>query len=330
MQRISPHRRIGVVLVLASGYATALLLPRSGVASNLGMYFPGIAHATPSCGACHAPSPGAAPGFAPIAVQLAPARRALAAGQSIAIALAVSGGQSASTRGGFALEATAGAFSAGVDTNVVAPGNIITHFNSPTRSWRFGYTAPTAPGFVELRCVVNTVNDNAVNDDGDMWAFHGADDTAVQVTPVRLFVQAAGVTALGEACAGAFGNVPVLGCRRSPILGDAAFAVELHGAAPAAPTGLLLGAAVFPGGLDLSGFGGPGCRLHVDAAIVLSATTGAGNAQRGEGAVNFALPIPADPSLAGAVLHAQAFVADAAHGRPLPLTFTNGVSITLR
>lgn len=327
--RHRPGLRAAVAVAPLAALA-ALWPTRGALSSNLGIYFPGITRSTPACGACHAPSPGAALGFAPIRIELTPSRRVLAAGQATGVSLRVFGGQSASTRGGFALESTGGVFSAGVDTNVVAPGNVITHFNSPTRAWTFGFTAPATPGLVEWHCVTNTVNDNAVNDDGDMWAFHGSDDTATVSTPVRVYVNVAGVTAVGEACVGAFGNVPVLGARQAPLVGNSAFALELFGVVPAAGAGLVLGASAIPGGLDLGPIGAPSCRLFVDAAVLLTAVTGAGDARRGEGVATFALPVPADPALAGSVVHAQAFVADNGHGRSLPLTFSNGVSVTLR
>lgn len=297
--------------------------------SSRGMYFPGITTGLPSCGGCHLATPGAATGFPRISVSLQPSLRILTSGQSIQIALAASGGQTASTKGGFAMDASAGTFSAGANTAVVTPGTAITHSNSSTRSWSFGFNAPTAPGLVELYGVVNTVNDDHIAGDEDMWAFHGFDDAATEVTPVRLFVNAGNVVALGVACAGSFGNVPVLGCPLPPSIGNQGFGVDLHGAAPSSVAALLLGVTAFVPGVDLGLVGVPGCSLFVDPLVTVFASTSAGNAQRGEGSLSFGLPLPNDPNLRGATLHFQGLIVDTANGRPTPVTMTNGVSATI-
>lgn len=298
--------------------------------SSRGIYFPGVTQSTPACGACHNGSPGAAVGFQPIRITLQPTARVLDASQSIQIALSATGGQSASTNGGFAMDTTAGTFSAGANTRVVNPGDAITHSNSNQRSWTFGYTAPAAPGLVELATVVNTVNDDHVNNNDDMWAFHGFDDAATQVTPVRLFVNAPGVVALGTACSGSYGNVPVLGSATAPTVGNAAFALALHGAAPASVAGLFLGVTPFPAGLDLGIVGVTGCSLFVDPLITVFGATSPGDALRGEGTTTFAVPIANNPGLRGGILHFQAFVLDVNNGRPTPLTMTNGITATIQ
>lgn len=298
--------------------------------SSRGLYFPGVTQSEPACGACHRPTPGADTGFPRIELSVLPDARSLAPGQSIAIAVAVRGGQTASPLGGFAMDASAGTFSAGQNSAVVASGLAVTHATAGTRAWTAGYTAPTTPGPVEVYAVANTVDGDLVNDDDDMWAFHGADDTATQVTPVRLFVNADGVTGFGAGCAGAYGNVPVLGCRQSPALGNANFAFELHGAAPQRATGAMLGVQGHTPGIDLAPFGVPGCALHLDPLITLFGTTSAGDASRGEGTATFPLPVPADPNLLGATLYCQAFVDDPGSGRPAALTLTNALRVTVR
>ncbi len=313
------------LLALPPALALVFELP----SSSAGIYFPRLTQTAPSCGTCHNPNPGAATGFPRIRVTLLPTDRVLTAGQSIRLALSVTGGQSASPNGGFSMDATAGTFSAGLNSRVVPPGDAITHSNSSTRSWTFGYTAPTTRGLVEVSVVVNTVNNDLINNDDDMWAFHGFDDTATDVTPLRLFVNAAGVAPLGTACVGSFGNVPVLGSATVPTIGTN-FTLQMHGAAPSAFAGLLLGATPFPGGLDLSGLGINGCSLFVDPLVTLFSATGAGDAQRGEGSATFGLSIPNDPNLVAGVLHFQAFVLDVSTGRALPLTMTNGLSATIQ
>ena len=298
--------------------------------SSTGIYFPGLTQAIPACGQCHNPSPGAPSPFQPIRVSLQPSERVLSSGQSITLALSASGGQSASTNGGFSMDTTAGTFSAGPNTQVIAPGDAITHTSSSSRSWNMGYTAPTAPGLVDLRVVCNTVNHDMINGPDDLWAFHGFDDTATQVTPVRLYVNATGVVALGTACVGSFGNVPVLGADTVPSVGNAGFALRLHGAAPLTVAGLMLGVTPFPTGLDLTGIGVTGCSLYVNPVLTLTGATSLGDAQRAEGSASFAMPIPGIPTLRTATIHFQSFIFDVANGRPVTMTMTNGLSVTIQ
>lgn len=314
-----------LLIVLPAAIALRVHLP----SSSRGVYFPGLTRFAPACGNCHNPLPGAPAPFQPILVSLQPTARILATGQSIQVALSATGGQSASPNGGFAMDTNAGTFSAGPNTAVVPPGNAITHSNSSTRSWSFGYTASNTPGLVELYSVVNTVNNDMINGVEDLWAFHGFDDTAVQGTPVRLFVNAPGVVTLGSACAGSFGNVPVLGCPQSPTAGNQTFTLDLHGGAPHSTAAVLLGVTAFNPGLDLGIVGVTGCALFVDPLVTIFGGTSAGDAQRGEGAASFGVPIPNRPDLIGATLHCQGLVVDPANGRPTPLTMTNGVSATI-
>lgn len=319
------HPRLAVLASLPV-VAIALELP----SSSRGLYFPSVTQTAPACGACHRSSPGADTGFPTIRLNVAPSARVLAANQAITMNVTANGGQTASSRGGFAMDASAGTFSAGANTQLVPPGGAITHSNSTSRSWSFGYSAPNSPGLVEVNAVCNTVNGDSSAGDEDMWAFHGADDQATQVTPVRLYVNAPGVVALGTACAGAYGNVPVFGSSTVPSVGNANFALELFGASPATTAGMLLGVTSYPSGLDLSVIGVTGCSLFVDPLVTLFGATGPGDAQRGEGAATFPLPIPAQTELVGSVLHVQSFVLDLQSGRATPLTFSNGLSITLQ
>lgn len=313
-------------VTLAPFAALALDLP----SRSRGIYNPGIARSAPACGACHRSTPGAAAGLPRIQVQIQPATLSPAIGQSIGVTVTALGGQTASTRGGFAAEATAGTFSAGANTNVEAGGSAITHASSTARSWSFGYTAPVTPGLVELFAVSNTVDGDGNNGSGDMWAFHGADDRATIATPVRLFVNATGVQAIGEGCVGGFGNVPVLGSRQVPTVGNANFTLEVHGAPPTAALGLMLGVGAFNPPIDLGLFGITGCVLHLNPLVTFNATTGAGDAQRGEGSASLPVPIPGGPGLRGRTMLFQAYLADPASGRPLPLTLTNGLAVTLQ
>jgi hypothetical protein len=317
--------RIAVV-----GAVPALAFTIDAPSSSRGLYFPSVTQTLPACGACHRSSPGADTGFPQIRIAVAPATRILARNQSIAMAVTTTGGQTVVSRGGFAMDATAGTFSNGANTALAQGGQAITHSDSLGRTWTFGYNAPNTAGLVELATVSNTVNGDSTAGDEDMWAFHGFDDQAAQVTPVRLYVNADGVVGLGSGCAGAFGNVPVLGSSTAPTVGNANFALELFGAAPSTTAGVVLGVTAFNPGLDLTGVGITGCSLYVDPLVFLFGATSAGDAQRGEGSATFPLPIPAQPELVGGVLHLQGFILDPQSGRANPLTFTNGLTATLQ
>ncbi len=320
--RKKPLLVISVPIAIAVGFE----LP----SMSTGMYVPGITRSAPACGQCHSPTPGAAIGFPRISVLVQPSVRSLASGQSISIAIAASGGQTASTLGGFACDTTAGTFSAGVNTVLVPPNRAITHSNSSSRSWSFGYTAPTTPGVVSLYAVSNTVNGDMLNGPEDMWAFHGADDQDTNSTPAYLFVNANGVQNVGRSCAGAFGNVPVLGSAQVPSVGNASFALEMHGAPPLSPVGLMLGGALFPVPIDLTSIGVNGCELYFNPFVSIAGATGPGNPRYGEGVALIPLPIPNNQSLRGGVLYLHAYVLDLGSGRAIPITLTNALAVTLQ
>lgn len=308
----------------ASIIVGATLLPsRSG-----GYYSSTVTRSAPSCGNCHRSTPGSASGFSALNVAVTPSARSLTPSQSITIATQVTGGQTTSGTGGFSSDVDSGAFSAGTGSRLVSSTAIV-QSNSSSRSWTYGYTAGTTPGVVQMWVVGMTSNGNSTDDSGDFWAFHGSDQTATQSTPVRLYVNnASGVTPNGDACVGSYGNYPVLGARLAPTIGNANFAVEVYGAAPAAPVAMLLGQQIPP--IDLGFIGITGCNLYVQSFLTLSGATGAGNAQRGEGVAIFPVPIPNAPVIRGARLQMQAAIVDVANGRRLPITATNGLLITVQ
>jgi hypothetical protein len=235
--------------------------------------------------------------------------------------------------GGFIMEATAGAFTAGSNTQIDTPGQYVTHLlasNSNGRQWSYGYTAPATPGLVELYAVVNTVNGDGQADGSDVWGFFGINSGASINTPVRLYVNAPGVTRIGNPCTGSFGNVPVLGSKTNPTVGNPQFAIELHGATTSATAALLIGANPTWQSLDLSLIGITGCFLHVDALLNLALTTSAGDLLRGEGTATWPLPLPNDPSMRGQQVQVQAAIIDTNNGRALPITTTNGLRVTFQ
>ena len=300
-----------------------------GKAGTAGIVPVDVARKYPSCGQCHRLFAG---GLS-LAVSCVPTARSLTPSQSISVTTSATGGQTISTWGGFVCEATAGTFAAGVNS-ILAPTTqpIVTHvsaFNSNNRVWTYGYTAPAAPGLVQLYTAVNTVNGDGVATGEDFWGFHGYNSASNDCTPVRLYVNAAGVKPIGSSCVGGWGQFPVLGSKTAPAVPNAAFAVELHGAAASSQASLLIGANAAWAPFDLSVFGITGCTLYVDTLLAIGATTSAGDLFRGDGAATYPLPIPNDASLHGGVLQVQAAIFDAHASRPLKLTMTNGLSITI-
>jgi hypothetical protein len=122
--------------------------------------------------------------------------------------------------------------------------------------------------------------------------FHGASD---------------GPLPAGYACPGTGGSTPRLDVARGvPDIGEASFALGVDLAITPTTVVLLLGAQ--RANVDLHPLGFPaGCRLLVLPEITLPAAAGASPQI-------FALPIPCDPALLGAQIHAQACVADPAGG----------------
>jgi hypothetical protein len=316
--------RTGLVL------APAVLLLSLDLHSRGGGYYNSTAtRSAPSCGNCHRPSPGAAAGYAAVQTEISPLARVLSAGQATTVSVAVRGGASGS-QGGFSCDATAGTFSAGTNSRLQASGAAISNSNASARSWSFGYSAPSTPGLVEMFAVGLAANGDGNEDDLDMWSFSGFDQTASTSTPTRLFVNATGVTPIGSSCVGGYRNTPVFGSRQVPTVGNSAFTLELHGAAPSSPAGMILGINLQQPPIDLGFIGVTGCQLYVDPTIIFNVSTSSGNAQRGEGAVTIPLPIPALTSLRNRSLLFQAFFVDTASGRATPMTFTNGLTVVVQ
>jgi hypothetical protein len=313
---------------LAAGGLLAFTATLSSFSS--GLYSSSLPRSLPSCGSCHNALPGSTAGLPELRVTLAPSARSLAASQAISVTVSSTGGQTASALGGFVADASAGAFAAGTNSRVQGRGLGISHDRSSPRAWTFGYTAPSTPGPVDMAAVVNTVNGNGLRDAGDVWAFHGADGKATTGTLVRLFVNAVGVAPFGASCPDGFGNHPVLGARETPAIGNQNFALQVHGAQPQAQVAVFLGANPNFPPFDLTAAGVAGCTLYVEPLLVGIGRTGAGSAERAEGAAVLPLPIPAKAALLGKSFEAQAAVLDASSGRSLPLTLTNALAITVQ
>lgn len=324
------------LLLPAAGVAAAIALSSLLFSNALGVPGPGYATSGQGCGQvlCHGAAVGV-PGGGGITITVAPTARSLTLGQAISVNTKVTGGAVSTTAqiAGFNSTVTRGRFTAGAGTQVGFAGTDITHTDPLNRTWTYGYTASTTlTGLVNMFVVCNTANGDNLADPGDIWAFHGYDATSTTSTPVRLYVNAARVRPFGSACVGSYGQYPVLGAPQAPNLGSSTFSFELVGAPPSAPITLILAANTAWTPLDLSIINVPGCFLHVDPSLVQisSATSAGGNAQRAEGTASLPLPIPSDPALAGLKLQSQIAIIDFANGRPLPLTMTNALEITLQ
>lgn len=324
----SPATWIGVsVLVFSSVLSTRAAGVQSGVNS-----VPANASRTmSSCAACHSGSaPSAARTNGP-AVTLTVGARVLTAGQTTSVSTAAVGGV-AGTTGGFLCEATAGTFLAGTGSRINGVGLSITHSNATRRSWSFSFTAPNAPGPIELTSAVMSSNGSGTG--SDQFSFSGFDRNATTGTPVRLYVLPTGVTNFGVGCADGYNNVPVLGASSVPSVGNGAFAFQMVGAAPSTLAFLLAG--FNPGGftgLNLGAlFGITGCTGYVASPLSTSTTfTSAGDVVRAEGACLFGFPLPNSPSIAGFQLDLQAACIDnSVPTRAAPVTFTNGLHMIVQ
>ncbi|MGE0144181.1 MAG: hypothetical protein AB7I19_10810 [Planctomycetota bacterium] len=111
----------------------------------------------------------------------------------------------------------------------------------------------------------------------------------------------AAVVGFGSSCPGTSGD-PLLAPRGVPFPGNVGFGLRVSSARPSSLAALLLAT-------DRSriALGGAGCHLWLDPSGLLESIAGSTSI---DGAASWLLPIPADPSLAGFVLTAQAVVID--------------------
>ncbi len=279
-----------------------------------------------SCGQCHQ----GLPGQNGLHVTMDLSSHSLNPGQTVKLSVAATGGiANPQNLGGFLAEATAGSFIATQHAQIDPSGAFATHVSpasNSARSWNLGYAAPAQPGLVDLYSVVNTVDGNGLAF-GDTFAFRGADAAAFEGTPVRLFVNAKGVRPFGASCVGSFENTPVLGVKEAPVVGNQNFAVELVGAAENSSAFFLIGRPL-PTPLPLGLIGVTGCSAYLDVWLDIPKTTSGGRAKMGEGNATMALPLGAGMA-PGARFSVQAVILDPQNGRPLPLTLTNAVEITI-
>jgi len=287
----------------------------------------------PSCGNCHTPFPGGPSVF------VTPTARIMSAGQKISINVFSTGGAAKHANlgwaGGFVADVSAGTFAAGTTSQVTSSGTWITHKDSFTaqRNWTFGYNAPTTPGKVDLWSVVNTVNGDGQNS-GDQWAWHGNNPFSTFSTPVRLYVNAKAVQAVGSGCRDGHGNVGVFGAPVTPTVGQT-FRFEGFGLPPAQRCMLVLGFQQKFAPISAANFGAPGCFVNTDLSpLQLFFTTSGTNTpkdrQLANGTFTLAAPIPNQSALKGFFFRAQLLVADQDSSNPFPVVFTNGLAMTVQ
>jgi len=324
--------------IVRPALAFVALVAATTLCSNGGGVQPGLngvpmnaTVALPSCGQCHA---GAAPSAArpnPPVVSTQASHHALQPGEAIGLTTSISGGV-AGGNGGFLSEATVGVFVATTgDTVLMTSSASISHANNASRSWSYSYTAPSTTGPVDITTI--GMASNGVGTAGDQISFGGFDGNALQPTPQRFTVLPAGVSNLGVACPDGYGNYSVLGANSAPTLGNASFAFELRGASPQQW-------AIVWGGLNPVGFtpvdlavaGLTGCTSYLANVIPSwSVVTTPGSAERAEGEGSFAVPIPNMAALQGQTFQVQAGFLDpsVATIRAMPITFSNGLEVTI-
>ena len=319
-----PQRFVLGILPLAMLVTSSLVSSRSsGVLPGELLVPPSLTSSLPACGQCHDVLPNA---NGRVKLAITPSTLSLAAGAPITVAVKVTGGP-ATTSAGFAMEASAGSFVAGVNSRTTASGNAITHTDKFGDSWSFGFQAPTTPGLVTWTAVGQKA-DLDLATTGDSFGFYGPNSDNPGVA-LRLFVNAVGVQPFGTGCAGADDHVPVLGAATGPALGQG-FALSLVAVPAGAPTFLALGDSTTTFGgvalpFDLVVIGAAGCAVRTNHLVVLPLTaTGQGS---GGGVAGITLTVPSDPALRGKVLHLQALVVDAA-ANGLGLTVSNGLTAT--
>ncbi|GEM_PF-2613098 len=312
--------------------AAGLLLPASSLAGRGSGVLEGesgipkkVTSAFPACGFCH--GSGFPNERGKVTVKIS-SPRSLTLNGTMKATISLLGGVTNSTRGGFSLDSSGGILTRGTNTRVGNSGLSITHVNSLSRSWTFSFKG-TKAGLVTWTCVGNTVDGNGRNT-GDSWGWYGP-NSGLPGVPYRIFVDAAGVTPFGRACAGTGGFRPLAGIATTPTIGKS-FQLEIHEVPPATAVLGFLGFsdkrwAGLPLPLPLTGLGARGCILLTGLDIVqIGVSKGAGP---GNGVARFTWAIPNNPSLRNLALFFQALVVDKTANK-LGMTASNAVKTVLR
>ncbi|MCB9883439.1 MAG: hypothetical protein H6832_01415 [Planctomycetes bacterium] len=303
---------------IALGSKDGVVAGKNSMPSNLTTGFP-------SCGNCHTSTPNSG-----VRVEISGAS-SVAPGASVAMKVAVSD-PSTNTQGGFALEASAGAYVAGTGTRVdttVRGAPAITHANPLSRTWSFSWTAPTTPGLVTMTATGNAANGDG-KDRGDEWGFYGHDST-IPGAMYRVFVNAPGITSTGEGCTGTDGYRPVLGMAKPPQIGTT-WNSEAYNLPPATASVGILGLSnttfgVLPLPFPLKPIGGGDCVLRV-SLDVMQVTVASGRGS-GNGSAQIAWILPNDANLRGIKLYFQQMTVDA-KANTFGFSFSNALTTTIQ
>jgi len=138
------------------------------------------------------------------------------------------------------------------------------------------------------------------------------------------------VAVKGKACSWS-GGLGTLFVNQAPTIGNVEFKLEGSGYPVGTSTFAILGANPSWPSIPIPG-GDPLCFLHTDILVSLNTTSGTGNVRdpaAATGQVVFALPIPAQPSLAGGVLSVQLAAAWSGSSYPVQAVSSNGLLLTL-
>ncbi len=279
-----------------------------------------------SCGRCHGGSGTTPKGTV---VTVTPTARGLVPGQTIGITVKADNPAIRNNRGGFAADINVGKFVPGSNSWIRGDGKGIAHDDDKSRTWAFNYKAPTTPGLVEFYTVAMASNDNGKKDSGDQYAFHGADPTDTASTPVRMFVNAAGVKPVGTSCGDGYGNYSVLGSPTTPVVGGA-FKLEAHGLPTSSRALLMISAGGNIPPVDLKYMGAGGCVLRTTFLLQVPLMTSGGNESHSEGTVILPTMLPNDPGLRGATVTLQVGALDKKPIRPFPMLVTNAIEVTIK
>jgi hypothetical protein len=129
-------------------------------------------------------------------------------------------------------------------------------------------------------------------------------------------------------CPGAGGIEPVISAATPPQIGMRSWSVDLSQAAAPGFAWLCIGARTDQwNGVPLPFDAGGGCLLRLGILWWIAVPV-SGNGP-GTGTASYPVPLPPEPSLRGAMVHAQWLVADPASGSPFGLTVTALWSTTI-
>ncbi len=279
------------------------------------------------CGSCH--QGGNAQNMH---VELMPDQKSLRVGQPVSVTTSWTGGLPTQLAG-FQSWCSAGRFIPGLRSVVDPSGQTISHKGiqiNPGQHFIYTYDPPSTPGIYQLYTAVCSV-DNDGTAAGDVWTFHNPPGRSqTPSTWVHIIVNSPGIAGYGKPCIAQHGNYPVLGAIAPPSVGNSTFQLQVGQAAEQSWVHLVVG--VTRQNIDLSPIGATGCTLLLDPLVFLNRRTRTSRSPAGLGGSGgqVLFPIPNDPALKGSRLLVQAMINDIHVNRAIPMSFTNGLDITIQ